>query len=229
MIFVISRAKDFTKPYFRDYMRTRYHYGKAFISNPRLFKADAALYFPNLYGRTLRKTEPCQDTTPTLRGKISVVSVFTTLWAKHQTTSFVGEKENPALHKLIKGSGSIAQRVELNVEQNWFKSAFVRFSMGGLRKKYATGDQGRYFLVAKGFSEALKQRIGMLNGVVGYVYLVDDTCKIRWAGSAIAQPDELRSLNSSLQKLIDQKKAGATSSEVKSKPAKGKKPPVVAT
>ena len=227
--FVISRAKEFTKPYFRDFLRTRYHQGKTFISNPRLFKADSALYFPNLYGRTLNKADPWQDTTPTLKGKISVVSVFATLWAENQTKSFVGEKENRGLHKLINNSGSIAQLVELNVEQNWLKAALVRFSMGGLRKKYPVEQHGRYFLVAKGFSDTLKQQIGMLNGLVGYVYLLDDSCKIRWAGSSIAQPDELASLNNGLRKLIDQKKTRPTSSDEESNLINEKKPRVVAT
>ncbi|KAL1954474.1 hypothetical protein VTO42DRAFT_1150 [Malbranchea cinnamomea] len=204
-------TKEFAKPYFRDWLQTRHHKGKTFLSNPRLFKADKALYFPNLFGRTLDKADPWQDTTPVLRGKVSVVSVFSTLWAEKQTATFVGSKQNPVLHELIENSGSIAQRVELNVEQNWLKAWLVRIFMGRLRRKYPREQHGKYFLVTKGFTRTLQEQIGMMNRMVGYVYLLDDACKIRWAGSSVALPDELTSLNNGLRKLINQKKSVTSS------------------
>ena len=39
-----------------------------------------------------------------------------------------------------------------------------------------------------------RENIGLLNDKGGYVYLVDQECKIRWAGSAIAEPKEKESL-----------------------------------
>jgi ATPase complex subunit ATP10 len=37
--------------------------------------------------------------------------------------------------------------------------------------------------VGKGLSEDVRDAMGLLNSQVGYVYLVDTECRIRWAGS----------------------------------------------
>ena len=139
--------------------------------------------------------------------------MFSTLWAEKQTASFVRSKLNPTLDNLIKESGSIAQRVELNVEQNWLKSWLVRLFMGSMRKKYPQEQHGKYFLVTKGVTRTLQEQIGMMNGMVGYVYLVDEACRIRWAGSSVALPEEQTALNNGLKKLIEQIKLGAASTK----------------
>ena len=97
--------------------------------------------------------------------------------------------------------------MELNVEQNWLKAWLVRLFMGSMRKKYAEEQYGKYFLVTKGVTRVLQEQIGMMNGMVGYVYLVDDACKIRWAGSSNALAEEKTALNNGLKKLIEQKGA----------------------
>jgi ATP10 protein. len=51
----------------------------------------------------------------------------------------------------------------------------------------------------------------MMNSKVGYVYLVDSHCRIRWAGSGPAEASELETLNNGLAKLLAEKKAGADS------------------
>ncbi|EFE29838.1 F1F0 ATP synthase assembly protein Atp10, putative [Trichophyton benhamiae CBS 112371] len=195
------------KPYYREWHRMNYHSGKVFICNPRLFKEDFSLYFPNLFGRTLLRSNPMQHTTPVLRGKISLVRVFASLWAESQTVTFVGEKENPELQKIIADAGPLVQKVDINNEDNWLKALLVRLFMGSMRRKMPSEQHGRYFLVRKGFTNYLKDQIGMLNGKVGYVYLLDENCKIRWAGSSIAGPEELESLNRGLQKLVSDKRA----------------------
>ncbi|PGH14169.1 hypothetical protein AJ80_06038 [Polytolypa hystricis UAMH7299] len=202
-------TRQYAKPYYRDWKNTHHAKGKTFIANPRLFKRDRALYFPNLYGRTLLTTDPMRDTTPVLRGKISVVSVFSTLWAEKQVATFLGPKENPRLHEILKGASSIAQRVEMNIEDNAFKAWLVKRFMFSMRKKFPVEQHGRYFLVAKkGLTDQLREQMGLYNRVVGHVYLLDEECKIRWAGNSLATSEELESLNNGLQKLIEQREAG---------------------
>ena len=48
-------TKQIAKPYFRDWSNLRFHKGKQFIANSRLFRAEHALFFPNFFGKTLRK------------------------------------------------------------------------------------------------------------------------------------------------------------------------------
>lgn len=182
----------------------RHHKGKSFLAPPRLFKSDKALYFPNLYGQTLiKKTKP-QDTTPVLEGKVSVVSVFSSVWAQRQAETFVAEKNNPELHQVVKGSGGVAQMVQINIEEDILKALIIRMFMLSLRKRIAEPDWGRYFVVRKGLTNELRDAIGLLNSKVGYIYLLDRNCRIRWAGSGICEGDEKDGLVKGAERLIEE-------------------------
>lgn len=200
----------YDKNYFRDIGNLgKIHKGKSIIAPTTPFRSNLALYFPNLQGRTLAKGAPSAvDTTPALQGKVSVVSLLNTEWAKEQCESFVGEQTNPALHKYLKGEGAqgIAQQVEINIEENWLKHGLVRMFMGSLRKKYAEDMHGRYFLVSRGLDDDIREALGVWNIKVGYVFLLDGHCRIRWAGNGPAREDEKTSLVSSLKRLVDEAK-----------------------
>ncbi|KAJ5946498.1 hypothetical protein N7454_003337 [Penicillium verhagenii] len=211
----IARRKELTrqvaKPYFREWSNLQFHKGKTFISNPRIFRADKALYFPNLRGITLASPKDPQDTTAILRGKVSIVSLFCSLWGEEQTATFAGnfagEDRNPALKELLAKNSKFAQRIDLNLEENRMKAWLVKRFLGGVRKKFPVEQHSRYFLIEKGFDEPLKEAVGMVNKYVGYVYLVDADCRIRWAGSGPAHPDELETMHTALEKLIAEQKA----------------------
>lgn len=44
--------------------------------------------------------------------------------------------------------------------------------------------------------------MGLGNKIVGYVYLVDKNCKIRWAGTGLAFPEEVESLRTATEVLL---------------------------
>lgn len=201
-----NRTRQVAKPYFREWSNLRFQEGKTFKSNPRLFRADKALYFPNIHGVTLASPKDPQDTTPILEGKISVVNLFSSVWAEGQVNTFTGAPLNPKLAEVLENGGSLVQRVDINLEENRMKAWLVKRFMWRMRQKLPEFQHSRYFLVQKGFSELLKEAVGMMNSKVGYVYLVDDACRIRWAGSGPAEPEELETLNNGLQKLIAEKK-----------------------
>ena len=191
------------RPYFRDWNNLKFHEGKSFISPPRLFKAELSLFFPNLYGQTLLKSdkEP-RDTTPLLHGRASIVSVFSSQWAEIQAQSFVSSKANPGLEQVLAENPGVAQKVDINYENNAGKAWIVRMFMGSLRKKVTEKDWDKYFLVQRGITDNIRESIGLLNSKVGYVYLVDQHCRIRWAGSGTAHPDELEGLTKGLRKMV---------------------------
>ncbi|CAI7568147.1 unnamed protein product [Penicillium bialowiezense] len=207
----IKRRKELTKqvakPYFREWSNLRFAEGKTFVSNPRLFKADRALYFPNMRGTTLASPKDPQDTTTQLRGSISVVSLFSSLWAETQVTTFTGPKQNPGLVEALADGGRHVQRVEINLEENRMKAFLIKTFMWRMRQKLPKEQHSRYFLVQKGFVQALKETVGMMNSKVGYVYLIDSECRIRWAGSGPANEAELEGLNAGVRKLVEEKKA----------------------
>ena len=192
-----------SRPYYRDWKNMRYSKGKTFVSPNALFRADKALYFPNLYGQTLASSS-FSDTTPVLRKKVSVVACFSSTWAEKQVKTYVSKSENPELHDLVKESGGVTQLVSVNVEENTLRYWIVRLFMPLLRRKVDRERQGKYFLVRRGLTDEIKNAIGILNSQVGYVYLLDGECRIRWAGSGDASEGERRSMVKSLGKLVDE-------------------------
>ena len=192
------------RPYFRDWGNLQFHKGKTFIAPPRLFKGELSLFFPNLYGRTLLKTdkEP-RDTTPVLQGRVSVVSVFSSMWAENQCNSFVSKESNPAVEQIIAESGGKAQHVRINIEEDALKAFLVKLWMGNLRRQVGGEENyGRYFLVRKGVSDEIREGIGLLNSKVGYTYLLDPDCRIRWAGSGPSEDHERGGLVKGLGRLL---------------------------
>ena len=178
------------------------HKGKSFLAPPGLFKGERALYFPNFYGQTLLKDKILRDTTPLLEDKVSVVSVFSSQWAENQAATFASQKNNPELHEVVKNSGGLAQLVQINVEDNALKAMIVRLFMSSLRKKLGPDNWGRYFLVRKGISDEIRDAVGLLNSKVGYTYLLDGECRIRWAGSGPCEGDEKEGLVKGTRRLI---------------------------
>ncbi|GKT54885.1 ATP10 protein [Colletotrichum tofieldiae] len=183
------------RPYFRDWRNMQFHEGKSFIAPPLPFKADMSLFFPNFVGDTLEKSaNNPRDTTRALLGKVSVVAMYSSQWADDQAKTFVSAEANPALHELLAKTQGKTQVVQLNIEDNKFKAWIVKLFMGNLRKQIPEHHWGKYFLVPRGITNEISESIGYLNSKVGYVYLVDNLCRIRWAASGPAHPDERDSL-----------------------------------
>ncbi|KAL8849619.1 MAG: hypothetical protein Q9221_005386 [Calogaya cf. arnoldii] len=198
-------TKQAAKPYFRDWSRMQYHKGKSFISPARVFRAEKSLYFPNMVGSTLASPSTSSSTTSVLQDRISVVSVYSGRWAEVQTQSFTDDKRHPELAALLKEERKQGdpplQKVEINIEPDWMKALIVRTFMGGIRKQRREEDWARYFLVRKGVTDEMREALGMANSKVGYVYLVDWQCRIRWAGSADAEESEKGGLVAGVQRL----------------------------
>ncbi|KAF1816940.1 hypothetical protein P152DRAFT_453548 [Eremomyces bilateralis CBS 781.70] len=193
-------VKELSKSYFRDRTNTKYHKGKTFLANPQIFKPGPALYFPNIRGTTLDAPKVLSDTTSVLRGKVSVVTIFKSQWAVSQVESFVGKKQNPDVHALL--DDPRAQLVEINVETNYARALIQRLFLGNLKGERKREDWKNYFFLREGIPDNLREAIGYINGEVGYVYLVDENCKIRWAASAEAEGDESQYLVKGLKRLL---------------------------
>lgn len=201
-------TEKISTPYFREWSNMRHHKGKSFLAPPRLFKSDRALYFPNLNGQTLLKKGGLRDTTPVLEDKVSIVSVFSSAWAENQAATFASEKNNPELHEVVEGSGGAAQIVRINIEENALKAFIIKMFMPSLRRRIGKPNWARYFVVRKGISDEIRHAIGLLNSKVGYTYLLDGDCRIRWAGSGPSVVDEKEGLVRGAKRLIEELKIG---------------------
>lgn len=144
-----------------------------------------------------------RDTTPILKGKISVVGIQSGRWAEEQVDTFLGAKSNPEIQELLRDG--VCQRADINVQDNWMRALFVFTSV--LKKQTPKEQWGRYFRVmlardvGRGLTEDIRDAMGFLNSQVGYVYLLDAQCRIRWAGSGHAWPGETESLNAGIRRL----------------------------
>jgi ATPase complex subunit ATP10 len=188
--------------YFRDFKNIRkYRSGKTFMANPRIFKSDAALYFPNFHGETLKDKEA--DTTPVLEGKISVVNIYSSHWGEVQAQTFTGNKANPELQMILAENPGVAQMVDINIEENVMKAWIIAIFKWRLKAARPKEDWGKYFVVRAGVSERIRETIGLLNGRVGYVFIVDEECRIRWAGSGDAEGTEMDDMNRGFKKLVN--------------------------
>lgn len=167
-----------------------------------MFKSERALYFPNLYGQTLLKTNKFQDTTPLLENKVSIVSIYSNQWAENQANSLVAQKNNPDLHDTVNENTDVAQFVKVNRETHGLKAWIIRRFLGGLRKQVGEENWGRYFLVTRDLERDINDAIGFLNNKVGYTYLVDGECKIRWACSGQANAEEKAGIVKGVKLLI---------------------------
>lgn len=106
----------------------------------------------------------------------------------------------------MKSGSELVQKVDINLEENAMKAWLVRMFMWRMRANLPKEQHERYFLVRKGLTDGLKEAIGMMNSKVGYVYLLDENCRIRWAGSGPAEEGELDGLNNGVRKLIQERR-----------------------
>ncbi|EXJ58696.1 hypothetical protein A1O7_06125 [Cladophialophora yegresii CBS 114405] len=217
--------RTFFRPYFQEWRGMDHHKGKSFVSSPRLFKREKALYFPNIWGQTLAKEgdgpDGGRDTTPLLMGKVSLIGIHANSWAEEMVNSFIGGKNNPELSRLLDQNRGRLQRVDINVSGDWIRALIVRTFSGRIRQNIPEEQWTRYFKIKlprdirRGLSDEVRDAMGFLNSQVGYVYLVDSSCKIRWAGSAYAWDGEVDGLNAAVQRLLQEEE---TLGQASSKP-----------
>jgi ATPase complex subunit ATP10 len=183
--------------------------GKTFESPPATFKASKALYFPNLHGRTLASST-ASDTTPVLESKISIVSLFSSMWGARQVDTFLSEKQNAPLASALLKAGSSVQVVRLNVEEDSLKYFLLSMFLGNLKRQIPREEWATYFLIHKGLTQDIRQELGAVNGKVGYVYLLDEACRSRWAGCGPAKESEKIGLVKGLQRLLQDSETAST-------------------
>ncbi|KAK5053958.1 hypothetical protein LTR84_001920 [Exophiala bonariae] len=204
--------RSYFRPYFQEWRRVDHHKGKSFQSNDRLFKREKALYFPNIWGQTLAEEgdgpDGGRDMTPAITGKVSIITFQSGQWAEEQVNTFVGRKENPALETIIAQTNGLAQRIDVNIQGDFMRAWLVKLFSGRLRTMIPKERWNKYFMVKlprdirRGLTDDVRDAMGLLNSQVGYVYLVDSSCKIRWAGSGHAWAGEVDGLNAAVQRLV---------------------------
>lgn len=174
--------------------------GKSFVAPQRLIKSEHALWFPNLNGQTL--VAAGKDTTDVLRGRVSLVAVFSGTWAERQVELWGLDEVAGMAREAGRVEDGAVGRIDVNVEENSLRYWIVMMFRGSLRKRMEESRWGRYFIVKKGLDDETRDAMGYHNSKVGYVYLLDEECKIRWAGSGPPIAGERDALIKGVKKLV---------------------------
>jgi len=101
--------------------------------------------------------------------------------------------------------------VQINLQENLLKGFLVSMFLTSIRTRTPAHLQPTY-LVSRQNMEYLREPLGMLNKHIGYVYLVDENCKVRWAGCGFAMDEESVALRNCTRVLLQRlDKSGSSS------------------
>jgi len=183
-----------TKGYWTDMTRLDEFGGKMWIAAPALIKDSVSLFFPDVQGTTLDPRETAH-TTDLCRGNVSIVSILTTLMSESHVQSFV----DPVLKEF--DSNPNFRYIQINLQENRLKSILVSMLLSRLKSNVPEKYHSTYMLSHQNM-EYIREDMGLLNRHIGFVYLVDENVKIRWAGCGFAREEERVSLKGCLGELL---------------------------
>ncbi|WVR07391.1 hypothetical protein IAU60_004432 [Kwoniella sp. DSM 27419] len=196
-------VKEATQGYFHDYNRAKgTGGGKLWMAPNVLIREDKALYFPDISGRSLLGTDV--HTTELFKGKTTLVSVITTRLSEEHEQSFV----QPVLED-VAGHPDF-NFVQINHQENKLKSILVSFLSSSLKRTIPEDRWGSYLIAGGEWSRLdITEPLGIDNKLLGYMYLVDSDCKVRWAGCGAATPEESQALRRATAVLLGRMKGAA--------------------
>ncbi|KAJ7496890.1 ATP10 protein-domain-containing protein [Mycena latifolia] len=188
--------KQLNKGYYTDALTIIHpgHMGKTWIAPEVLIREDKALYLPNIKGKDLDKGEQ-KHTTLMCYGKITLLAFESTELSVLQTKSFVNQ-----VHPRFEGH-PLYQRMHINIQENLLKALLVNLFRHNLRAKVPKELYGNCLLSTQNM-EYLREPMGLTNRMVGYVYLIDENLKIRWAAGGDATRAEVQALESCISVLL---------------------------
>ncbi|KAJ3535692.1 hypothetical protein NM688_g6941 [Phlebia brevispora] len=180
--------KEATKGYFTDLNATRRFGGKTWIAPRVLIREDKARYFPDIEGTAANGNKKVH-TTDLLLGKISIVCMLSSKISEFQTEEFY----KPTVEEYSKNPHF--QLIQINLQENLLKALLVQLFSRSIRNTIPPEQWSKY-LISNQNMDYLREDIGMTNRHLGYVYLVDQACRIRWAGCADPMVEEIKALHS---------------------------------
>ena len=100
--------------------------------------------------------------------------------------------------------------VQINLQENLLKSLLVSMFLSSLRQTIPAELQPTY-LVSSQNMEYVRDNLGMVNKHIGYVYLLDEHLKVRWAACGDAKVEEADALRTSVGVLLNRLEKAAKS------------------
>ncbi|CAI4047038.1 hypothetical protein SKDZ_12G4190 [Saccharomyces kudriavzevii ZP591] len=175
--------------------------GKLFLAPISYWKDTKALYFPHLVGTSMDSTKELNVET-LLRGKISIVRLFSTASGDKLSSSYFQEttNNNKTIDYLTEADARLrlnsnnVQIIEINLIENAVKSALVK-TLTRWINRVPTWRQPFYFECSRAqWPFSIREELFCNNVFSGYVFLVDEHLKIRWAACGEATSYEKEAL-----------------------------------
>ncbi|KZO94195.1 hypothetical protein CALVIDRAFT_501771 [Calocera viscosa TUFC12733] len=206
-------VKQIMTGYYNDVNQLKYHGGKRWTAPEVLVKADKALYFPDIIGAALTG-DRSSHTTDLCQGKVSIVCFIGSQMAEKHIADFT----KLALESF--GDDPDLRFVQINLQENPLKAFLV--SMFASRIKTQVPEKFHpYYLLSSHNMEYYREPLGCTNKMLGYVYLLDEDLKVRWAGGGHPNPEEQVSLHRCTGVLLKRFKEKKVAAAVAGKPGKG--------
>lgn len=163
-----------------------------------LIRQDKALYFPDIVGTKLDDGVQTH-TTNICSGRISVIAMLSTKISEQHAASYTTR-----VNEMHRNHPSY-QYIQINLQENFLKSLLVNMFLSSLRGQVPPHLQPTY-LISRQNMEYVREQLGMVNSRIGYVYLVDEQLKVRWAASADAKTEEEEALIRGVGVLLNRRK-----------------------
>ncbi|KAG0144160.1 hypothetical protein CROQUDRAFT_65335 [Cronartium quercuum f. sp. fusiforme G11] len=185
---------EVSKGYYHDWATLRHNGNKLWTAPPSLIREERSLFFPDIKGIALANKQ-MTHTTDLFEDKITLLAIESTRMSEEHTRSFYTEPT-----RILAGENNF-QLVRINVQENPLKSWLVSLFINKLRQSIPSHQQTKYLLSNQNL-EYIREPLGMVNKLLGYIYLIDHNKKIRWAGCGFANVEEMRSLFVSSKSLL---------------------------
>ncbi|KAI8647947.1 ATP10 protein-domain-containing protein [Parasitella parasitica] len=193
-----AELEEATRSYFADVHEMRQHGGKMYFASSQLLKPEKAGYMPNFEAQDLSRQKI--NTTEKLLGKITLMTFVYAKFGEPHVNTFI----QPFLEK-FKDHKDI-QVVEVNVQENMLKQLLLKAFIPSIRKNLPIERKDNYCLILKDISRTRKC-LDMTNQYIGYSFLVDENCKIRWTAHGEATSEEVGNMLAMTDYLYDKKLA----------------------
>lgn len=170
--------------------------GKIFTPSSSYFKSDKALYFPNFHAQAIDGT--ASELHSMFKNKVSLVRVFSAVSGDTCSETYFKTKTHNYLTKdydKFTQKYPHSQIIDLNIPLGFVKRSMVKLVSGSIKSKLPEDRKDKYFILPDRLIPFdLKQELLCDNSCSGYIYLIDEAGKIRWATSGYSNEKELLTL-----------------------------------
>lgn len=163
--------------------------GKIFTPPVSYFKKDKAKYFVDFQGYTLLNEK--RQLSQLLKGKVTLLRIFSTISGENCANTYISDYLDENGYKTLQEKYPNTQIVDVNLPQSWIKGLFVKMAKSNLKTIVPPARQNLYFILPNTlFTLEVKKTLKCDNMCSGYLYVLDEDGKIRWATSGFSNDEE---------------------------------------